>query len=43
MLDKTEGQSRIDNPEIQSTLGTRHRTKTDEIQNTKHNTENYKI
>ena len=37
MLEKTIGKSRKDNPETQTTLGTRHRTKTNKTQNTKLN------
>jgi hypothetical protein len=35
---KLKGQSRMDNPEIQETLGTRHRTKSNKAK--RHNTEN---
>jgi hypothetical protein len=38
MLEKTIGKSRKDNPETQTTLGTRHRTKTNKTKNTKHKT-----
>jgi len=38
LLEKTEGQSKIDNPERPATLGTEDRTKTNKTQ--KHNTEN---
>ena len=37
MLEKTEGQSRMDNPETENIGHTLHRTKTNKIQ---HNTEN---
>jgi hypothetical protein len=37
---KPRGQSRMDNPEIWVTLGTRHRMKTNKTKQEKHNTEN---
>ena len=36
LLEKTEGQSKIDNPERPATLGTEDRTKTNKTQKTQH-------